>query len=701
MSVWGVRKVLPGAVLLFPGAITFFVVTALVLRTYAVDVEKHSEIVENLARLRELEVTVKREMLESRSGLSSSYDALVETVAELSRIRDSVKSGPSAIYQQRWPDVDAQFEEYERLVAERDFLLEQFKSENSILGNSLRYFPTAAMRLRAVAGKGDQGRALTALLQQLLQGVLVYSLHSGQDLKSEALRAWAALESIRPESPEAGAALSNVLAHARTILRKKEEVDGLVLKLGSLPSTQRIDGVYYAYDAHYEEAVRRLAVSRLFLYLSSVMLLSCVAYIMLKLQRSHGELSQRTAEQESLVEELKRTQGQLVQSQKMEAIGQLAGGVAHDFNNLLTIITGRSQLLLDLLPPDDSLRRNAELIKKTADRATALTRQLLAFSRKQLLQPKVLDLNAVVTALAPMLRRLIGEDVEVAILSGSGLGRVNADPAQIDQFIMNLAVNARDAMPQGGRLTIATTNVELDEPFVRGHPGSSPGPHVMLAVSDTGVGLSAEVQARLFEPFFTTKEPGKGTGLGLSTVYGIVKQHGGYIGVESVPGRGATFRVYLPRVAEAVEPLQTSAALGRPRRGSQTILLVEDEEDVRGLAREILQGYGYTVLEALDPAGALRIAEQHQGPIHLLLTDVVMPQMSGRQLAERLAPVRPEMKVLYVSGYTDEAIGHHGVLEAGILLLQKPFTPDAIAQKVYEVLEASRSEGRGSSPRRP
>ncbi len=384
-------------------------------------------------------------------------------------------------------------------------------------------------------------------------------------------------------------------------------------------------------------------------------------------------------------ETLRQQEEQLRQSQKMEAVGRLAGGIAHDFNNLLTVITGRGDLLLRRLPSEDPVRRDLELIKKTAERAAVLTRQLLAFSRKQMLQPKVLDLNAIVAGVAQMLQRLIGEHIDLVTALAPDLGLVKADPAQIEQIIVNLAVNARDAMPEGGRLTLETANVELDDAFVAANPGSSTGLYTVLAVSDTGEGMTPEVLAHIFEPFFTTKEVGKGTGLGLATVYGIVKQHDGYITARSAPGAGTTLRVYLRRIeerVEAAEPGLTPAG----RAAAATVLLVEDEQDLRLLATEILDGAGYAVLVAAGPSEALERAQLHRGPIHLLLTDVVMPGMSGRDLAERLVPLHPETKVLYMSGYTADAIVRHGVLNPGTNLLQKPFTPDALTGKVREVL---------------
>jgi nitrogen-specific signal transduction histidine kinase/CheY-like chemotaxis protein len=378
---------------------------------------------------------------------------------------------------------------------------------------------------------------------------------------------------------------------------------------------------------------------------------------------------------------------QLRQAQKIEAVGRLAGGVAHDFNNLLNVITGYGQMVFRRLP-DGPEREKTKAILQAAERAAGLTRQLLAFSRKQVLEPKVLDLNAVVGGMDEMLRRLIGEDIELHTQLAPSLGRTKADPGQLEQVLMNLVVNARDAMPRGGRLTLQTANAVMDDTYIRDHLGARPGRYVMLAVCDNGLGMDPETQKHIFEPFFTTKEKGKGTGLGLATVYGIVKQSEGYIWVESAPGAGTTVKVYLPRVeAEpAAEEVRRPAVPEELPRGTETVLLVEDEDMVRRMTREVLEGAGYRVLEASSGFEALRVSAGHDGNLDLLLTDVVMPGMSGRELSERLAPVRPTMKVLYMSGHTDDAIFHHGVTQAGTGFLQKPFTPDALERRVRELL---------------
>ncbi len=387
------------------------------------------------------------------------------------------------------------------------------------------------------------------------------------------------------------------------------------------------------------------------------------------------------------ITERRQLEEQLRQAVKMEAVGRLAGGIAHDFNNLLTAIIGSADLLLEDLDPASPARDDVTEIRRAGDRAAQLTRQLLAFSRRQPLTPRVIDVNALVADMDRLLRRLIGEDIELRTVLTPDLGAVRADAGQLEQVIMNLAVNARDAMPRGGKLTIETANTELDESYAREHVTVRAGPAVMIAVSDTGTGMDSETLAHIFEPFFTTKEVGKGTGLGLATVYGIVKQSGGHVWVYSEPGRGTAFKIYLPRVTEPVEGVGAATA-PTTLQGTETILVVENEVPVRELARRMLEARGYTVLTAAAPADALALVERHPEPIHLAVTDVILPGMDGPALARRLEQVRPGLRVLFVSGYANEAIVHHGVLDKGVAYLPKPFTAEALARKVREVIDA-------------
>jgi PAS domain S-box-containing protein len=387
------------------------------------------------------------------------------------------------------------------------------------------------------------------------------------------------------------------------------------------------------------------------------------------------------------IEDFKQTQEQLHQSRKMEAVGRLAGGVAHDFNNLLMVIIGYGRMLSDAAELQGTPSTEAEQILYAAERAAELTRQLLTFGRRQIVQPRLVNLNSVVRETETLIRRLIGEDIAIRTDLDPELLPVKIDPGQMEQVIVNLAANARDAMPGGGQLIVETANVDLDQPYVSGHSTVAPGRYVMLAVSDTGQGMDPETQSHIFEPFFTTKGPGKGTGLGLSTVYGIVKQGGGQIWTYSEPGEGTTFKIYLPAVLEAGgEPKGLVLPSRSEARGTETVLVLEDETSVRKLVQAMLGQQGYNILEAGTPVEALKYCKEHAGPIDLLVTDVVMPGMGGRQFAELAAHYRSTMKVLYMSGYTGDSIAHHGVLDAGVAFLQKPFSLESLLQKVREVL---------------
>ncbi len=386
--------------------------------------------------------------------------------------------------------------------------------------------------------------------------------------------------------------------------------------------------------------------------------------------------------------ERKKLEAQLQQASKMEALGALAGGVAHDFNNLLNVINGYCELLLDDLGTEDPMRNDLDQIRKAGQRATSLTSQLLAFGRKQLLQPEILDLNDDIAQMSSMLRRMIREDIDLITIAQPDLNRIKADPGQIQQIVMNLAINARDAMCAGGKLVIETANIDFDEDYIQKHPEVRAGSYVMLAISDNGIGMDAATQSRIFEPFFTTKEKGKGTGLGLATVYGIVKQSNGFIWVYSEPGEGTTFKIYFPRAEDNTARLTLESKSVEGARGVETVLISEDERSVRALAAQILRKRGYNVLEASSGKEALDIAKKYAGEIHLVVTDVVMPGISGTELVSRLKTIRPGIKVLYVSGYTDNAIVHHGILDAGVAFLQKPFSVDGLASKVREVIDS-------------
>ncbi len=408
-----------------------------------------------------------------------------------------------------------------------------------------------------------------------------------------------------------------------------------------------------------------------------------------KLEQKMLDLEKEIAERKRAEEERKKLEAQLHQAQKMEAIGTLASGVAHDFNNILTTIIGNAEIALMDVIKDESLRKGIEEIKKAGEKAASLTRQLLAFSRKQIVQPKILNINELLTDIEKMLGRLIGEDIELLTIPEAALWQVEIDPGQIEQMIMNLSVNARDAMPKGGKLTLETANAYLDWNYFREHDikGKKIGHYVMLAISDTGSGMNKETQEHIFEPFFTTKKVGKGTGLGLSTVYGVVKQNNGFIWLYSEPGQGSTFKIYLPKVKGDAEPEKREQTSVDDLSGSETVLIVEDDDSLRNFAQKILHIYGYRTLNAKNGEDAIRVCKEHDGQIALIITDVVMPKMDGRETAERLQHLYSQMKVIYMSGYTDNAIVHHGVLEPGLNFLEKPFTLEGLARKVREVLD--------------
>ena len=430
----------------------------------------------------------------------------------------------------------------------------------------------------------------------------------------------------------------------------------------------------------------RTIISSLALQTENTGLVSYLTSANVQGERLNRELKAEVRQREDTEAALRESQEQLLQSQKMEAMGQLAGGIAHDFNNLIFVINGYSELLLNGLKSDEKKRLHVEQIKQAGNRAAALTQKMLAFSRRQILQPRPVDLNTVVSNISPMLSRLIGETIHIDIRL-SQIGQVKADPMQIEQVIVNLALNARDAMPDGGTLTIETSDADLDQVYIDQHQGSHVGTYVRLAVRDTGIGMDGETKRRVFEPFFTTKDVGKGTGLGLSMVYGIVKQSGGYIDVASQSGSGSTFTIYLPRQSSTVSPSRPPVAVDPLPTGRESILVVEDEPAVRELIFNLLHQQGYDVVEASDGDDALRIMEQTLKAIHLLVADLVMPRLGGCELAQRLALHRPGLKVLYISGYSDDSVLRREGLPAGANLLRKPFTPEALSRKVREVLD--------------
>jgi two-component system, cell cycle sensor histidine kinase and response regulator CckA len=493
----------------------------------------------------------------------------------------------------------------------------------------------------------------------------------------------------------------NESGRLRYIVHRVEDVTEFVEQRGidrkpSISNREPVSQRTLAVEAEIFERARQLQESNRELVALKSSLEARVQARTAELLRANHELEREVARHRNTAEALKHSETQLRQAQKMEAIGRLAGSVAHDFNNMLSVIVGATDLLLEELKPLDPIRSDVDAIRKASQRASALTRQLLAFSRQQVLAPRILDLNELIQELQKMLARLLGADIELVLRCERGLPPVRVDPSQIDQVIMNLAINARDAMPNGGKLTIETQSLVLDGSYASQHFGTAAGPHVMLAVSDTGTGMDKETQARIFEPFFTTKDVGKGTGLGLSTVFGIVKQSGGNVWVYSELGVGTTFRIYLPS-AVGVVPFEASELTQPTRlRGSETVLLVEDQEDVLHVTRQILRRYGYHVLPARNAGEALLICEQHPRTIHLLLTDLVMPQMGGRQLAQRLLKLRPEVRVLFMSGYAEAACTEDAAdAFSSLVYMQKPIVPEELARRVRSLLDAPKRRSSG------
>ncbi len=547
----------------------------------------------------------------------------------------------------------------------------------------------ASLEAERTSTDSDAGRAAGALQQDHQLEKHDRTLAHGQLLKfrEDADRA---LERERFQLPSADSAVVNERHIADDSKRAEREVTDALLGRERHDADAAVETERREHEEHQvrHEAFRkdtddRLSAERKGTDITETVLAET------KSAFAHSQ-SAELANRERAEKMLTEMERQLRHAQKMEAVGMLAGGIAHDFNNLLSVILSYGELVLADLTPGEPMRESVEEIYKAGVRAADLTRQLLMFSRQQVVEPKVLDLNDVLAGIDKMLQRILGADVDLVSLPGSPLGRVRIDPGSLEQVIMNLVVNARDAMPTGGMLTLETANVIVDAEFAKQHLGVKPGAHVMLAVTDTGVGIDRETQARIFEPFFTTKERGKGTGLGLSTVFGIVQQSGGSVWVYSEPGKGTTFKVYLPSVDAPVDSVRVSGA-STDTDGTETILLVEDDDQVRAVARTILRKKGYLVIEARSAGEALIQSEKQPGVIHLLLTDVVMPQVSGPEFAKRLSSARPGMKLLCMSGYTDDSIVRHGVLEAHIAYLQKPITPHALTTKVREVLDSQKT----------
>ncbi|MFP4285362.1 MAG: PAS domain S-box protein, partial [Desulfovermiculus sp.] len=660
----------------------------------------HEEDPESLLA-RSCEILISTRGYRSAWAILNSEDGVAQTVAE-SGIGDDFAPVREAIVRGDWPDCCRQARERPGSIAPihdtdcncKDCSLAHTYRDTAALAGALRHGGRdyGSLVVALPAGLADDPEE-QSLFRELV-GDVAYALHS-MDLARKRKKAEEALRSseehfrlVVENAPDAIFVQTQFLfAYINPAAVQSFGAESADQLLG-LPVLDRFEPRYHDLE---RERIRQLneektaapMLKQVYLKMDGSPFHVEVAAVPIHWQGQDGALVffRDITERESLEAQLRR-------AQKLETVGRLAGGVAHDFNNILTTIMGTAGLMLGDVPADDPLRKDIQEIQTAGERAASLTRQLLAFSRKQVLQPEVINLNDTIQSMTKMLRRMIPEDIEVQTALAEDLDQVEADEGQIEQVIMNLAINARDAMPAGGRMSIETANADLDETYARSHASVSPGSFVKLSVSDTGIGMSKEVQEQVFEPFFTTKDKGKGTGLGLSTVYGIVKQSNGSIWVYSEPDKGTTIKIYLPRVETSRPEARPSEKDVPDLTGAETVLVVEDDAQVRSLAVKALKGYGYTVLTAENSAEALKVATDYTNHIHLVLTDVIMPGMNGKEMAEQLKAARPEMMVLYMSGYTDNAIVHHGVLDPGVAFIGKPFTLAALGRKVREVLDS-------------